>query len=62
MTEDTEGASTETLHAVSTGSGGPAVVLVHGFTQTHVSWAPVAANLAVDHVVTAVDAPGHGGS
>ena len=40
----------------------PPVVLVHGFTQTHVSWAPVQTDLARDHRVTAVDAPGHGGS
>lgn len=37
-------------------------MLVHGFTQTQVSWAPVAADLARDHLVVAVDAPGHGGS
>jgi 2-succinyl-6-hydroxy-2,4-cyclohexadiene-1-carboxylate synthase len=38
------------------------VVLVHGFTQTLVSWRPVAAALAGDHRVVRVDAPGHGGS
>jgi 2-succinyl-6-hydroxy-2,4-cyclohexadiene-1-carboxylate synthase len=41
---------------------GPRIVLVHGFTQTHVSWGPVAADLARDHEVVSVDAPGHGGS
>ncbi|HEX2577723.1 MAG TPA: alpha/beta fold hydrolase [Aquihabitans sp.] len=50
------------LHAVVAGERGPDVVLVHGFTQTLASWAPVAADLARDHVVTSVDAPGHGGS
>ncbi|CAN5636802.1 2-succinyl-6-hydroxy-2,4-cyclohexadiene-1-carboxylate synthase [soil metagenome] len=50
------------LHAVRSGVHGTDVVLVHGFTQTHVSWGPVAADLCGDHVVTAVDAPGHGGS
>ncbi len=50
------------LHALRSGDGGPTVVLVHGFTQTHVSWAPVAADLAADHRVLAVDAPGHGES
>lgn len=50
------------LHAVRSGSYGPTVVLVHGFTQTHVSWAPVTDNLARDHRVSSVDAPGHGGS
>lgn len=41
---------------------GPRVVLVHGFTQTVASWAPVAADLADDHEVVRVDTPGHGGS
>ena len=49
------------LHAVVTGSG-PRVVLVHGFTQTHVSWMAVATDLDDDHRVVAVDLPGHGGS
>lgn len=38
------------------------MVLVHGFTQTLASWAPVAADLDADHEVVRVDAPGHGGS
>ncbi len=50
------------LHAVTAGDAGPSVVLVHGFTQTSASWGPVAADLARDHRVVAVDAPGHGGS
>ena len=49
------------LHGIVEGHG-PRIVLVHGFTQTLVSWAPVAAQLAVDHEVVRVDAPGHGGS
>jgi 2-succinyl-6-hydroxy-2,4-cyclohexadiene-1-carboxylate synthase len=49
------------LHAVVEGAG-PRVVLVHGFTQTHVSWRPVSEFLVADHEVVAVDAPGHGGS
>lgn len=53
---------TAALHAVRSGDRGPTVVLVHGFTQTHVSWTPVAADLAADHRVVAVDAPGHAGS
>jgi 2-succinyl-6-hydroxy-2,4-cyclohexadiene-1-carboxylate synthase len=36
------------------------LVLVHGFTQTRRCWAPVDADLAADHEVVAVDAPGHG--
>ena len=45
----------------TTGSG-PRVVLVHGFTQTHRSWAPIARKLATDYEVVGVDAPGHGAS
>ena len=41
---------------------GPRVVLVHGFTQTRRSWGLVAADLARDHEVVRVDAPGHGRS
>lgn len=48
------------LPAERTGLGGPDVVVVHGFTQTGVSWAVVAEDLACDHRVTVVDAPGHG--
>lgn len=49
------------LHAEAVGAG-PRVVLVHGFTQTGRSWRPIAEQLAVDHEVVVVDAPGHGGS
>jgi 2-succinyl-6-hydroxy-2,4-cyclohexadiene-1-carboxylate synthase len=41
---------------------GPRLVLVHGFTQTRRSWGPVADDLAADHQVVRVDAPGHGRS
>jgi 2-succinyl-6-hydroxy-2,4-cyclohexadiene-1-carboxylate synthase len=41
---------------------GPRLVLVHGFTQTGRCWGPVAADLAVDHELVLVDAPGHGRS
>jgi 2-succinyl-6-hydroxy-2,4-cyclohexadiene-1-carboxylate synthase len=37
-------------------------VLAHGFTQTARCWGPVAADLAVDHELVAVDLPGHGGA
>jgi 2-succinyl-6-hydroxy-2,4-cyclohexadiene-1-carboxylate synthase len=50
------------LHATVRGAAGPRVVLVHGFTQTGVSWRPVADRLAADHEVVCVDAPAHGGS
>lgn len=49
------------LHAEREGSG-PPIVLVHGFTQTGRCWGPEAADLATDHEVIRVDAPGHGGS
>ena len=38
------------------------VVLVHGFTQTGRCWGPFADDLARDHQLVLVDAPGHGGS
>jgi len=41
---------------------GPPVVLVHGFTQTHRSWGPVAERLASFHTLTLIDAPAHGRS
>ncbi len=41
---------------------GPPLALVHGFTQTRRSWAPLAERLAATRPVVLVDAPGHGGS
>jgi 2-succinyl-6-hydroxy-2,4-cyclohexadiene-1-carboxylate synthase len=38
------------------------LVLVHGFTQTGRCWGPFADDLARDHRLVLVDAPGHGGS
>jgi 2-succinyl-6-hydroxy-2,4-cyclohexadiene-1-carboxylate synthase len=49
------------IHVERRGAG-PRLVLVHGFTQTGRSWAAIAADLAVDHEVVTVDAPGHGAS
>jgi len=49
------------LAADITGSG-PRLVLVHGFTQTRRSWAPLAQRLADRYEVMSVDAPGHGES
>jgi len=49
------------LHTVTLGEG-PRVVLVHGFTQTGATWAPIAEDLAADHQVVLVDLPGHGES
>src|SRR3954451_1217218 len=50
------------IHVETTGSGSPRLVLVHGFTQTGRSWGPIAGDLAADHEVVIVDAPGHGDS
>jgi len=41
---------------------GNRLVLVHGFTQTGRCWGPVADDLATDHELVLVDAPGHGRS
>jgi 2-succinyl-6-hydroxy-2,4-cyclohexadiene-1-carboxylate synthase len=54
-------ATGDTLHAVRRGDG-PPLVLAHGLTQTHRIWGGLDDDLAVDHTVTAVDLPGHGGS
>lgn len=39
---------------------GPSVVLLHGFTQTGLSWTPVAEHLPSSFDLVAPDAPGHG--
>jgi 2-succinyl-6-hydroxy-2,4-cyclohexadiene-1-carboxylate synthase len=38
------------------------IVAVHGFTQTSACWSPIDAELAADHELVLVDAPGHGAS
>ncbi|MER7888534.1 alpha/beta hydrolase [Micromonospora sp. NPDC094482] len=50
-----------TLNAAVGGSG-PAVVLLHGFPQTHLMWRHVAADLAADHTVICPDLRGYGAS
>lgn len=52
---------TELLGATWAGRG-PRVALLHGFTQTARSWAPLADVLAGEFEVVAVDLPGHGRS
>jgi pimeloyl-ACP methyl ester carboxylesterase len=47
---------------VAIGGRGPAVVLLHGFPQTHYMWRHVAANLAEDHTVIVPDLRGYGAS
>lgn len=49
------------LHADVHGTGNR-LVLVHGFTQTRLSWGRAAELLATRREVVAVDAPGHGKS
>ncbi|MGH9104555.1 MAG: alpha/beta fold hydrolase [Acidimicrobiales bacterium] len=43
-------------------AGRPALVLLHGFTQTSRSWAPLVERLGQRHSLVLPDAPGHGGS
>ncbi|MGQ4510905.1 alpha/beta fold hydrolase [Streptomyces sp. DW26H14] len=44
------------------GGAGPAVVLLHGFPQTHLVWRHVATDLAADHTVICPDLRGYGAS
>jgi len=44
------------------GGSGPAVVLLHGFPQTHLMWRHVAPALATDHTVICPDLRGYGDS
>lgn len=41
---------------------GPAVVLVHGITDSSADWSPIDERLAADHTVVSLDLRGHGGS
>ena len=41
---------------------GPAVLLLHGFPQTHAMWADIAAMLAQDYTVVCADLRGYGAS
>lgn len=47
---------------VAVGGQGPAVVLLHGFPQTHYMWRHVAQILAADHMVIVPDLRGYGAS
>jgi 2-succinyl-6-hydroxy-2,4-cyclohexadiene-1-carboxylate synthase len=53
-----------TLHSEHDGPdrSGERLVLVHGFGQTGRCWGPMADDLARDHELVRVDAPGHGSS
>lgn len=48
--------------AYVTGGSGPAVLLLHGFPQTHAMWHEVAKSLARDFTVVAGDLRGYGAS
>ena len=48
--------------SVAVAGSGPAVVLLHGFPQTHLMWRHVAADLATDHTVLVPDLRGYGAS
>ncbi|WP_306368726.1 alpha/beta fold hydrolase [Nocardiopsis sp. CC223A] len=50
------------ITAAVLGDGGPAVVLLHGFPQTHLMWRHVAPALAADHTVICPDLRGYGAS
>jgi haloacetate dehalogenase len=47
---------------VAIGGGGPAVLLLHGFPQTHLAWRAVAPLLAERFRVVCPDLPGYGAS
>lgn len=49
------------IHGVR-GGGGPPVLLLHGFPQSHVMWHRIAAELAREHTVVAADLRGYGDS
>ncbi|KAB1662162.1 alpha/beta hydrolase [Pseudoclavibacter chungangensis] len=55
------GADGVMLNVASAGDG-PAVVLLHGFPQTHLMWRAVAVQLRREHTVIAVDLRGYGAS
>jgi haloacetate dehalogenase len=45
-----------------TGGSGPALLLLHGYPQTHVMWRKVAPRLAQDFTVVVPDLRGYGDS
>jgi haloacetate dehalogenase len=49
-------------YQLATGGDGPAVVLLHGYPQTHYTWRHVAPELARSHTVVAPDLRGYGAS
>src|SRR5262249_30268363 len=55
-------ASVECVLHMEVDGRGPRLVLVHGFTQNRNCWGPIGTDLARDHEVVRLDAPGHGES
>lgn len=55
-----EVAANGTILHVRVGGSGPAVVLIHGYSETGDMWAPLAAELAKDHQVIVPDLRGMG--
>jgi haloacetate dehalogenase len=49
-------------YLVATGGEGPAVLLLHGYPETHYTWRKVAPSLAESHTVIAPDLRGYGGT
>lgn len=56
------GDGTEIKYDVTGTGDGPAVVLVHGITESSKSWGPIPEKLAADHQVVTLDLRGHGES
>ncbi len=52
----------DALFAEVAGSGGPVIVLLHGFGSTHRTWRAVQPELAAHATTLAFDLPGHGAS
>jgi len=50
------------LHVSTSGDSGPAVLLLHGFPQTHLTWRHVAPALADSFQLVCPDLPGYGAS
>jgi haloacetate dehalogenase len=61
FTERTIETSGAEIH-LRAGGGGPPLLLLHGFPQTHVAWHQIAPGLARTHSVVAADLRGYGGS
>ena len=55
------GANNASINVAHAGTG-PAVVLLHGFPETHVMWSAVARDLSRDYSVIALDLRGYGDS